>query len=86
MMTSEKRDAPRAAAARRPGGSPLATVLSLLAVLVGFYGVASASLATSGVAAVGLACLVAIFARMAQAATQHAELARWLHRHDEKAE
>jgi len=49
-------------------------VLVILAILAGLYGLASLSQATLGVGIICGGCLLAIFARIAQAAQQHKAL------------
>lgn len=49
----------------------LTTLLVFLAVIIGAAGVVFSSEATLGVALVALACLLAIFGRIAQAAHHH---------------
>lgn len=61
-------------------GSPLAWVLGLLAFGAGAVGLLFASQATAGVAILAFAILLAIFARMAQARSQHAALLQRLGR------
>lgn len=51
--------------------------LVILAILAGFFGVAAASQATFGVAVIGFACLLAILARMQQAAEYQREQRKW---------
>lgn len=53
-------------------------VLIILAVLAWGAGVMTLSNATLGVGAIATACLFGIFARIAQASAQHAELRRLL--------
>lgn len=49
----------------------MTAILVLVAALAGVVGLLFSSQATSGVAIVAFACLLAIFARIAQAAHQH---------------
>ena len=66
-----------AALAQRPKGTGMsagAILFTLLAVLLAMFGAASLSQATAGVGVLCLALLLAIFARMAQAAGHHREM------------
>ncbi len=54
----------------------MAVLLVLLAILIALVAGLSLSQATLGVGLMALACLFAIFARLVQAAAQHAELKR----------
>jgi hypothetical protein len=56
---------------RIAGTPPSAVLLIILAVLAGLFGIAGASRATGGVAGIAFACLLAIFARIAQASAHH---------------
>lgn len=51
-------------------------LLVILAILIALGAVLNLTQATVGVGLMALACLVAIFARLAQATVQHAELKR----------
>jgi len=58
-------------------------VLIILALLVGAAGVLSLTKATLGVGLLALACLLAIFARIAQASAHHDKLVQALERRTE---
>lgn len=54
----------------------MTVLLVILAILIALGAAASLTQATVGVGLMALACLVAIFARLAQASGHHAELKR----------
>ena len=56
----------------------LTGILVVLALLAGVAGLVSLSQATLGVGVMGMACLLAIFARIVQASDQHGELKKRL--------
>jgi hypothetical protein len=49
----------------------MVTLLEILAVLAGLFGLISLSQATLGVGVIGFGCLLAILARLAQAEAHH---------------
>jgi len=49
----------------------MAAFLVILSLVIAFFGLVFSSRATIGMCVIGLACLVAILARIAQAAAQH---------------
>jgi amino acid transporter len=53
--------------------SVVAVLLALFACLLGFVGFMMLTQVTNGVGAIALGCLVAIFARLAQASAHHAD-------------
>lgn len=53
-------------------------ILIILSIIVAVGGALSLSNATMGVGIIGLACMLACFARIAQASSQHAELKQLL--------
>lgn len=68
---------------RDRGGSnmeALAVILVIFACIVAMLGLLLMSQATAGVGVIGVACLLAILARLAQAQHHHQEAMRALHR------
>lgn len=61
----------------------IVTILILLSLLVGFFGFSNLTVATQGVGLLAAAVLLAILARIAQAAGHHYELKSLLRRREQ---
>ena len=69
-------------AGKLPGNTAPGVILNILALLAGLAGLASLSQATTGVGLICVACLLAVFARMAQARYMHEQI---MHRLSERS-